>query len=271
MDLSQLAQMCIEGPKAEQHAAALVRLAMVATDEQPWHVLDVSKGEEYTPRSLEQADQIAHALLRAGHEVRVGIALVPARAVIEQGLPLSVLWDPCSNLAMAAEQLALAPKKARPRHISRAVWQLASYLSPDAPLEGVLFATQVLEHPGPAAFGHSQGREFSLEPSTRMRVELDQKEQNQEPLQPDATLKIRLAPQPQALPTSSQDGPATLSDETLDSAAPQQPSSEPVFESEPLQAAPKKVKPVATPTPSVRKPQPDVTQERLPLSSHPVQ
>jgi hypothetical protein len=254
MDLMTLATICIDDPAHQRHTQALVQLASVVTDQNPWYVLDETTQQAIEARSLEQAAGVADALLRAGHVLRVGLALVPVHRAQAQGLPLHVLWDPCTNLALAAEYMELPERKAhRPSGMDRAVWQLAVYLSHEQPEDALSFAAQVLDAP-PAP-----GQEFSLDATSRVRVSFPK---NEPPVSPSIQIKL-IAPPAHTPPSETS---TELSQPRDADASPPEPAKRPG----PIKASPSPLHQDAPKTPAnKRSPQPPVTKEKLPLSTKP--
>lgn len=261
MDLMTLATLCIDDPATQRHTQTLVQLAAVAADQNPWYVLDETTQQIFKPSSLEQAQGIARALERAGHTLRIGLALVPAQRAREQGLMLELLFDPCTNLALAAEYVEQTPARKRPAHVTRQSWQLAAYLSPAAPEEALAFAEQVLLAPPPP------GREFSLESASRVRIDLTppSPQPDTAPLSP-SSIHYRLAeartnPVVPAQVEADHDAQppkgAAITPEKVDTLTTPAPAPWPLGQPKKDPAAPK----------APRRALPPVTTEKLPVSS----
>jgi hypothetical protein len=265
MDLMTLATLCIDDPSTQQHTQTIVQLASVAADQNPWYVLDETTQQIFKPSSLAQAQGIASALERAGHTLRIGLALVPAQRAREQGLTLELLFDPCMNLALAAEYFEQTSARKRPAHVSRQSWQLAAYLSPTAPEEALAFAEQVLLAPPPA------GREFSLDTSSRVRIELVPSPTKTSTTQTSrASIHVQLTPArtTSAAPVKADEVQDTPPESSHPKASPDAPAKEAdSVESEPALWPQAQATPAAPTSKAPRRPQPPVTSEKLPVST----
>jgi hypothetical protein len=114
-------------------------------DAQVYYIDDMTDAAVYQPTTLEEAAGITRALVEAGHDVRVGLTQVPARASLQTyNLTPTQLLDPCTNIAIGSDRLSLA----RGRHGDAPREVLSWYLTGSTrdPV-GISWANDVLAKP----------------------------------------------------------------------------------------------------------------------------
>src|SRR5690554_4223297 len=126
MDLVSLILMCSLATSSATNS--LVYQVAQTNDADPAYIDDWSDASVYRPNDLDQAAKMIAALLRAGHELRVGVLQLPARQTIQAyGVTSKDLVDACTNIAIGSDRL----EQAQARFPDDQTKALAWYLTDD--------------------------------------------------------------------------------------------------------------------------------------------
>lgn len=140
MDLVNLILMCSLATSPATNS--LVYQVARVNNADPTFIDDWSDESVYRPHDPLQAAQMIAALLRVGHELRVGILQIPARQTLQSyGIASRDLVDACTNIAIGSDRLEQAREKFGRDQIKVLAWYLTD--DPKSPV-GRYWAHEVL-------------------------------------------------------------------------------------------------------------------------------
>lgn len=140
MDLVNLILMCSLATSPATNS--LVYQIAQVNNADPTFIDDWSDKSVYRPHDPLQAAQMIAALLRVGHELRVGILQIPARQTLQSyGIASRDLVDACTNIAIGSDRLEQAREKFGLDKIKVLAWYLTD--DPASPI-GRYWAHEVL-------------------------------------------------------------------------------------------------------------------------------
>lgn len=141
MDLLSLILFC--ALSSSPQSTTLVHQIAQSVEGDPLHIDDLTDAAVYAPASAREAAGIVRALLEAGHDLRVGLAQIPARVAWQDyGLSPDQMLSACTNVAVGTDLLTRAHSR-----YPKAEQALAYYLTSDPADDiGLGWAFSVLTH-----------------------------------------------------------------------------------------------------------------------------